>query len=145
MVAYELLLISSIVLMFIGSRIGISLAVLINMSFLEIFLINLFLMFVGVFSVFLLWNRYAPKFKHRFIKEKTLKTVKKYSWLGLIVLPSLPLTLSLSHIPAAVIYKTLYNGKKKFLLILIIGQVLRILLSIVIAFGFLKLLPFYLF
>lgn len=102
-------------------------------------------MLLGIFLVFLFWNKFVRRFKKKLVKEKTLITVKKYGWIALIVFPSLPLTLSLSHIPATVIFKSLYDGKKRFFSILILGQIIRIFLSTLIAVGFIKLLPFYLF
>ena len=137
----ELLFLTMLGLMLIGSRFGVAVGFVLGYSAPEIFAINMTCVFVGVFFVFRFWNRFVEKKWARIVPEKILKKMKKYDKLAFLVFPALPVALALGQVGAAIAYKSLYRRfDKRTFAYMVTGQALRIIVSIAIVMGVIELI-----
>ncbi len=136
----ELLFLTMLGLMLIGSRFGVAAGFLLGLSAVEIFIINMICVFVSIFFVFRFWNRFIEKRWARIVPKKTINKVKKYDKAAFLIFPALPIALALGQVGAAIAYKSIYRRfDRKTFMFLLIGQALRIIVSITVVLGIIEL------
>ncbi len=144
MVAEAILFMTMLGLMLIGSRFGVAIGFLLGYSAFQIFVINTLCVFAGIFFVFKFWDRFVERKWMKIVPKKTIKKIKKYDKIAFLIFPTLPIALALGQVGAAVAYKFLYRKfDSRTFALLIVGQALRIIVSIAVVLGIIELIKIF--